>query len=117
MKAGARGYLLKSDGTRSILEAIETLTRHKPFFTANVSKTLLEFFISTAGAQTHLSPRERQVVELITEGHTNQQVAGILSLSLKTVEAHRFATMRKLNLSSSAALVRYAIRNKIVLAP
>ncbi len=87
------------------------------FFTANVSKTLLESFISTAGAQTHLSPRERQVVELITEGHTNQQVAGILSLSLKTVEAHRFATMRKLNLSSSAALVRYAIRNKIVLAP
>ena len=117
LKAGARGYLLKSDGTRSILEAIETLTRHKPFFTANVSKTLLKSFISTAGAQTHLSPRERQVVELITEGHTNQQVAGILSLSLKTVEAHRFATMRKLNLSSSAALVRYAIRNKIVLAP
>ena len=118
LKAGARGYLLKSDGTRYLLEAIETLTTHRPFFTANVSRTLLESFLSkSAKAQTNLTPRERQVVELITEGHTNRQIAGLLNLSLKTVEAHRFTTMRKLNLSSSADLVRYAIRNKIVLTP
>ena len=119
LKAGARGYLLKSDGTRYLLEAIETLTTHRPFFTANVSRTLLESFLSkpSAKAQTNLTTRERQVVELITEGHTNRQIAGLLNLSLKTVEAHRFTTMRKLNLSSSADLVRYAIRNKIVLTP
>ncbi len=119
LKAGARGYLLKSDGTRYLLEAIETLTIHRPFFTANVSRTLLESFLtkSSAKAQTNLTTRERQVVELITEGHTNRQIAGLLSLSLKTVEAHRFATMRKLNLSSSADLVRYAVRNKIVMTP
>ena len=118
LKAGARGYLLKSDGTRYLLEAIETLTTHRPFFTANVSRTLLESFLSkSAKAQTTLTPRERQVVELITEGHTNRQIAGLLNLSLKTVEAHRFTTMRKLNLSSSADLVRYAIRNRIVLTP
>ena len=115
LKAGARGYLLKSDGTPYLLEAIETLTTHRPFFTANVSRTLLESFLSkSAKAQTTLTPRERQVVELITEGHTNRQIAGLLNLSLKTVEAHRFTTMRKLNLSSSAALVRYAIRNRLV---
>jgi DNA-binding NarL/FixJ family response regulator len=56
------------------------------------------------------------VVQLIAEGHTNKQVAGILNISLKTVETHRSAIMRKLNLSSSAGLVRYAIRNNIVQA-
>ena len=118
LKAGARGYLLKSDGKRHVLEAIETLIAHKPFFTANVSKTLLEAFLSkSAEGQTILTPRERQVVELVTEGHTNRQIASLLNLSLKTIETHRAATMRKLNLSSSAALVRYAIRNKIILAP
>jgi DNA-binding NarL/FixJ family response regulator len=63
-----------------------------------------------------LTNRERCVVQLIAEGHTNKQVASILSISLKTVETHRSAIMRKLNLSSSAGLVRYAIRNNIVQA-
>jgi len=63
LKAGARGYLLKSDGTHHLLEALETLTLHKPFFTANVSQTLLESFLSKAAkTQTNLTPRERQVV-------------------------------------------------------
>lgn len=118
LKAGARGYLLKSDGAQYLLEALETLTLHKPFFTANVARTLLESYLrKSTKPQTHLTLRERQVVELITEGHTNRQIAGLLNLSLKTVEAHRCTTMRKLKLSSSADLVRYAIRNKMVLAP
>ena len=61
-----------------------------------------------------LTNRERSVVQLIAEGHTNKQIAHILEISLKTVETHRASVMRKLNLSSSAGLVRYAIRNKIV---
>ena len=61
-----------------------------------------------------LTNRERAVVQLIAEGHTNKETAELLNISLKTVESHRASVMRKLNLSSSAALVRYAIRNKIV---
>ena len=61
--------------------------------------------------------RERQVFDLINEGYTNRQITGLLNLSVETVEAHRFTTMRKLNLSSLADLVRYAIRNQIVLTP
>ena len=61
-----------------------------------------------------LTPRELQIVQLIAEGHTNKQTANLLNISLKTVETHRMAIMNKLNLSSSAALVRYAIRNKLV---
>ena len=118
LKAGARGYLLKSDGTRYLVEAIETLTKHRPFFTASVLKILIESFLSKfAKARTNLTPRQRQVVELITEGFTNREIAGLLNVSHKSVEGHRSATMRKLNLSSSADLVRYAIRNKIVLTP
>ena len=61
-----------------------------------------------------LTPRERQIVQLIAEGNSNKQIASILGVSLKTVETHRAAVMRKLNLSSAAALVRYAVRNKLV---
>ena len=65
-------------------------------------------------SQSILTPRERQIIQLIAEGHTNKQIANLLNLSLKTVETHRAAVMRKLNLSSSAELVRYAIRNKFL---
>ena len=96
-----------------MLEAIETLTTHRRFFTANASKTHFEWFLS-AKARAKLTTRERRVIDLIAEGHTHRQIAGLLNLSLKTVEAHPFTTMRKLNLSSSADLVRYTIRSKIV---
>lgn len=112
--AGARGYLLKSDAKRFLLAAIESLALHKPFFTSKVSEALLESFLKKPDRTPFgLTPRERTVVQLIAEGHTNKQVANVLNISLKTVETHRAAVMRKLNLSSSASLVRYAIRNKI----
>jgi DNA-binding NarL/FixJ family response regulator len=115
LKAGARGYLLKSDAKRHLIGAIESLVAHKPFFTAKVSETLLESFLERPSKQrSTLTNRERGVVQLIAEGYTNKQIAYLLNISLKTVETHRAAVMRKLNLSSSAALVRYAIRNKIV---
>ena len=61
-----------------------------------------------------LSPRERTIVQLIAEGHSNKEMSGILNLSIKTIETHRAAAMRKLEITSTAALVRYAIRNKII---
>jgi DNA-binding NarL/FixJ family response regulator len=116
LKAGARGYLLKSDAKRYLLTAIESLAAHRPFFTASVSETLLESYLTKPSAQTVLTSRERGVIQLIAEGHSNKQVADILNISVKTVETHRATVMRKLNLSSAAELVRYAVRNKIVQA-
>jgi DNA-binding NarL/FixJ family response regulator len=114
LKAGARGYLLKSDAKANLIGAIEALAAHKPFFTANVSEALLKSYVEgSKGAASPLTGRERTVVQLIAEGHSNKEIAQLLGISHKTVETHRAAVMRKLNLSSSAALVRYAIRNKI----
>jgi DNA-binding NarL/FixJ family response regulator len=115
LRAGAKGYVLKSDAKRSLLEAIESLAVHKPYFTSQISEALLDSFKREHSERSSvLTPRERQIVQLIAEGHTNKQIANLLNISLKTVETHRAAVMDKLNLSSSSALVRYAIRNKLV---
>jgi DNA-binding NarL/FixJ family response regulator len=115
LKAGARGYLLKTDANRHLISAIEALASHKPFFTAKISEALLDsFLVGPIRQGSALTNRERGVVQLIAEGHTNKQIAAVLTISLKTVETHRSTVMRKLDLSSSAALVRYAIRNKLV---
>jgi DNA-binding NarL/FixJ family response regulator len=115
LKAGARGYLFKRDATRHLIEAIGSLASHRPYFSANVSQSLLRGFLATPnGSGTVLTNRERGVVQLIAEGHSNKHTASLLNISLKTVETHRAAIMRKLELSSSAALVRYAIRNNLV---
>jgi DNA-binding NarL/FixJ family response regulator len=116
LEAGARAYLLKSDAKQYLIAAVESLSRGKPFFTERLSEQLLEAFLSVHQARpgASLSPRERAVVQLIAEGHSNREMSEILSLSVKTVETHRAAAMRKLNVTSTAAIVRYAIRNKLV---
>jgi DNA-binding NarL/FixJ family response regulator len=114
LRAGARGYLLKSDARRHLIAAIEALAVHKPFFTAKVSEALLKSLASGPNqAGSTLTRREREVVKLVAEGHTSKEVARLLNISLKTVESHRTTIMRKLDLSSTADLVRYAVRNKI----
>ena len=115
--AGARGYLLKTDAMADLLTAIKSLALHKPFFTATIAQALLDTFLNHPGhAQSVITARERNVLQLIAEGHTSKQIAGVLNVSVKTVESHRAALKRKLKLSSSASLVRYAIRNKIAQA-
>jgi DNA-binding NarL/FixJ family response regulator len=115
LEAGARGYVLKSDGQRYLLAAVESLAAHRPFFTGRVSEALLEVYFAKHDAHHDiLTPREKSVIKLIAEGYTNKQISELLAISVKTVESHRAAAMHKLNLSSTAALVRYAIRNKIV---
>jgi DNA-binding NarL/FixJ family response regulator len=115
LKVGARGYLLKSDANRHLIDAIDALSLHKPFFTAKVAKVLLESLRQRGSRGTSLlTSRESSVLKLIAEGHTNREVSRVLNISSKTVESHRAAVMRKLNLSSFAALVRYAVRNQIV---
>jgi DNA-binding NarL/FixJ family response regulator len=115
LKAGAHGYLLKTDARRYVIAAIEALASHRPFFTGKVSEALLGSFLTGArGSESTLTNRERSVAQLIAEGHSNKQIAQLLNISIKTVETHRASIMRKLKLSSSAGLVRYAIRNKLV---
>jgi DNA-binding NarL/FixJ family response regulator len=115
LSAGARGYVLKTDAKHYLVEAIEALAAHKPYFTGKVSKTLLDAYLARPRMEKGpLANREREVVQLIAEGYTNRQIAHLLHLSLKTVETHRAAIMRKLDASSTADLVRYAIRNRIV---
>ena len=89
---------------------------HKPFFTGKLSEKLLETFLSAQGHEpsSTLSPRERIVVQLIAEGNSNKEMSSVLNVSVKTIETHRATAMRKLNLTSTAALIRYAIRNKLV---
>jgi DNA-binding NarL/FixJ family response regulator len=115
LEAGAKGYLLKSDARRFLIAAVEALARHEPFFTGRVSETLLSAYLAKRPASGDgLTHRERGVVQLIAEGRTNKEAAQLLGINLKTVETHRAAAMRKIRATSSADLVRYAIRNKLI---
>jgi len=95
LEAGARGYLLKTDAQRHLIDAIEALAAHKPFFTGKVSEALLDSYLSgpARDQDSVLTHRERGVVQLVAEGYTDKQIAGLLSISLKTVETHRAAIM------------------------
>jgi DNA-binding NarL/FixJ family response regulator len=118
LHAGARGgYLLKTEADEQIFNAVSALARHRPFFSNQVSETLLDKFNSgVTGHSTGLTPREREIVQLIAEGSSNKMIARTLDISVKTVETHRSASMRKLSIRSTAQLVRYAVRNKLVQA-
>ena len=117
LHAGARGYVLKSDPGAHLIAAVDALATHKPYFSSAISETLLDHFLQRDDAASDtavLTPREREVVQLIAEGKINKEIARLLSISVKTVETHRAATMHKLKLKTAAELVRYAVRNSIV---
>jgi DNA-binding NarL/FixJ family response regulator len=115
LEAGARGYLLKSDARRFLIAAVEALAHHQPFFTGRVSETLLSAYLANrAPLGDLLTPRERNVVQLVAEGRSNKEAASLLGINLKTIETHRATAMRKIKANSTADLVRYAIRNKLV---
>ncbi|PYS17622.1 MAG: DNA-binding response regulator [Acidobacteria bacterium] len=117
LSAGARAFVLKSEGGRALIEAIESVSRHKPFFAARASETLLNSFLKSTAHSNEPSPltdREREVVQLLSAGQSNKQVAAALGISVKTVETHRAAVMRKLGFSSIVELVRYAVRERLI---
>jgi DNA-binding NarL/FixJ family response regulator len=117
LRAGARGYLHKSEVGERLVRAVATLARHRPFLPGAVSATLLNDLNSVETRQAPvLTPREREIVKLIAQGKSNKMVGRALGISVKTVEAHRAAAMHKLSLHSTAALVRYAIRNRLAVA-
>jgi DNA-binding NarL/FixJ family response regulator len=114
--AGVRGFLLKSDAKSHLTAAVEALIDHRPYFTSVLLEKLLHDYplTTTDRSAVLLSSREQSVVQLIAEGHTNRSVGTVLNLSVKTVETHRASAMRKLGISSTAELVRYAIRTKLI---
>lgn len=119
LDAGAMGYVLKSDAGRILVHAIEALLDDRPFFTSKVARFVLQGYLrqgehSDTPAALTLSPREREIVQLLAEGNNNKDVARALHLSVKTVETHRSNIMRKMEFGSLADLVRYAIRNKLI---
>ena len=118
LQAGARGYVLKSDADENLIAAVESLRQHKPFLTPAVTEFVLDGYIRDGAdpnaARAGVTAREREIIQLIAEGKSNKKAASELSISVKTIEAHRANIMRKLHLNSVSDLVRYAIRNKIV---
>jgi DNA-binding NarL/FixJ family response regulator len=118
LAAGARGFLLKSDAGRDLVTAVEAVQNRRTFFTPKVAQMLLDGYLrpqeSDALDRRVLTPREREVIQLVAEGKTTKEVANALSLSVKTAETHRTNLMRKLDLHSIADLTLYAVRNGIV---
>jgi DNA-binding NarL/FixJ family response regulator len=117
LASGAHGYVLKTDPSRYLLAAVESLARHACFVTPTLSDSLVGALgrrASGRGARGPLTNREREVVRLLAHGRANREVAGALGISVKTVESHRSNLMRKLELGSIVDLVRYAVRNRLV---
>jgi two-component system, NarL family, response regulator NreC len=119
--AGVKSFIFKSEAHQCLREAIESLSRHKPYFTDKVSEILFSNILDGAKGKRggsdpgqRLSTREREIVQLLAEGSSNKQVADSLGISVRTAETHRAAILRKLKLDSVADLVRYAIRNRII---
>ena len=118
---GVRGYIVKSDSDRDLIIAVETLAKHKPYFTPHATEVILGNF-STGEPVTEipelvsdrLTSREREIVQLLAEGKSSKEVASSLGISVKTAETHRANVMRKLELHSVSELVRYAVRNQII---
>lgn len=117
LDAGALGYILKDDADRNLLAAVESLRRHKPYLSSRVSAAAAGAQPSTDGMERparRLTPREREIVQLLAEGKSNKEIATYLNISVKTAETHRANIMLKMNFHSVTELVRYAVKNKII---
>lgn len=115
LRSGAQGYVVKGSPTNALLDAIFALAAHRPYFSDSIASKLVgNLTHEHAEGGVRLSSRERSVVQLIAEGYSNKQIGRLLKVTLKTVESHRAAIMKKLGAKSSADLVRYAIRNYLI---
>jgi DNA-binding NarL/FixJ family response regulator len=113
-EAGARAFLVKSDANKLLLTAVESLLHHRPFCTRSCATDFDRGLGVDGGYHHDLTAREQLVVKLVAEGYSNKEISAILDLSVKTIEAHRAAAMRKLDVGSTAGLVRYAARTGLI---
>lgn len=120
LQVGVKGYLLKESAEEDLLLAIRTVAGGKPYFSRAIADTLLEDYMRVlkqkglSDSFELLSPREKEVLQLLAEGKTNKEVAAHLNLSPYTVESHRTNLMQKLNIHNTAEIVLYAVRKKLV---
>jgi len=118
--SGARSYIMKTDAADHLIDAIKALSEHKHFFTSRISEIVFARCIQGKQAlegtpeNSRITDREREIVQLLGEGKSSKEIAIILGISVRTVETHRAAIMKKLGLKSFSALIRYAVRNKII---
>ena len=110
LRAGAGGYLLKSASDEQIIEAIEALAEHQGYYSRSIAEKLLR----AGNHRSDLTAREREILRLIAQGRRSREIAQMLGVSVRTVETHRAAGMRKLHLHSVAEVVRYAIREQLI---
>lgn len=120
LKAGARAYILKSAAEADLIRAVRAVSERKSFFSPVISKMLLEDYVrrvrekEVEDSYDLLTPREREILQLLAEGKTNKEVATILKLSPYTVETHRGNLLQKLNLHSVPELILYAVRKGVI---
>ena len=120
LKAGARGYLLKDSAENDLIQAVRAVASGKAFFSPAVSKVLAEDYLRQVrqrGAEDPydlLTARERELLQLIAEGKSAKEIAGLLNLSAHTVDTHRGNLMQKLNVHSIPELILYAVRKGII---
>ena len=115
IKAGAKGYLLKDSAFKDLAKAIRVVVANKTYLSSEIADIVVKDYLATTASEESsafylLSPREREVLQLIAEGKTSNQVAENLHVSIKTVETHRAQLLRKLKVKSVAELTKYAIR-------
>ena len=120
LKNGAKGYLIKRSVTEELLLAIRAACQDEIYLSPAISRAVIDGFLTvqeiagTSNPVERLTPREREVLQLVAEGHTNVSIASLLSISIKTVEKHRANLMSKLNVHNLAALIRIAIKYNLI---
>ncbi len=113
--AGVRGYVLKSKAADQLVEAIEEVAKGNVYLSPSLSRAVVDALRTGANIGANpLSPREREVLQLIAEGRTTKEIAGLLGISFKTAESHRARIMEKLDIRNMAGLIRYAVRHGLV---
>ena len=117
LRAGINGFVIKSQASVDLVQAIRMVHDGNPYLSPGISATVVEAFASPGEAERPLlTPRERQVLQLVAEGKSTKEAARILSISVKTAESHRTRVMAKLDIHDTASLVRYAIREGFIQA-
>ena len=115
LRAGVKGYVLKSRNAEELANAIREVCRGGVYLTADASNVVVQAYLNhTPCPSAELSDRQRQVLQLVSEGKTTKEVAAVLGISVKTAESHRVKIMEKLNIHETAGLVRYAIRQGLI---
>jgi DNA-binding NarL/FixJ family response regulator len=114
LAAGAHGYLLKDCAEADLLQAVRAVAGKKLFFSPTITQTLLEDYMRQMQSEGLVTDREKEVLQLLAEGKSNKEAASLLNVSLYTVETHRSRLMAKLNLHSTADIVLYAVRKRII---